>query len=467
MAKVPTRTNRPARKAVPTLTLDITHSTEDGLGIGRHGFKEALVAGAFPGEQVTATIEHEGQRRIICRLRGILKASADRITSPCRKAAQCQGCLLISMAYPAQLRSKEAKVRAALAAQPTLGKIQVLPIRRAEQPLGYRTNVKLAMAKVRGKVIIGLYRRGSHEVVDIGDCPLHHPLINRIVAAVREEVERQGVFVYDPRKQRGLLRYLAIRVSPGTGRAMVTFVTSERNFREVTHLGKWLLKKVPEIISVQQNVNSSEGNVIFGRETLKMLGTADLLDQVGEVRLRIAPTSFFQVNHEQAAAIYALVRQWAGLNRQETAVDLYCGIGGIALHLAKDAGRVIGIELAEEAVQNARQNSKLNGLSNCDFFAGDAAQLLEDLSPRIPTGSVVVLNPPRSGCEEEVLQTLATLQPRTIIYVSCNPLTLARDLRLLHTLGYRAEEVQPVDMFPQTPHVEAVVRLVQKKGDRK
>jgi 23S rRNA (uracil1939-C5)-methyltransferase len=462
MAKVPTRTNRPARKAIPTLTLDITHSTDDGLGIARHGFKEALVAGAFPGEQVTATVEHEGQRRIICKLRGILKASPDRITSPCRKAAQCQGCLLISMSYRAQLRSKEEKVRAALAAQPSLGKIAVQPIRRAAQPLGYRTNVKLAMAKVRGKVMIGLYRRGSHEVVDIGDCPLHHPLINKIVAAVREEVEKQGVFVYDPRKQRGLLRYLAVRVSPGSGRAMVTFVTSERNFREVTHLGKGLMQKVPEIISVQQNINSSEGNVVFGRETLKMLGTPDLLDQVGEVRLRIAPTSFFQVNHQQAAAIYALVRQWAALRKDETAVDLYCGIGGIALHLAPDAGRVIGIELAEEAVQNAKQNSKLNGWSNCDFFAGDAAELLEDLAPRIPAGGVAVINPPRSGCEEGVLKTLAALQPRTIIYVSCNPLTLARDLRLLTTLGFRAEEVQPVDMFPQTPHVETVVKLTKK-----
>ncbi|HXV21965.1 MAG TPA: 23S rRNA (uracil(1939)-C(5))-methyltransferase RlmD, partial [Desulfuromonadales bacterium] len=219
-------------------------------------------------------------------------------------------------------------------------------------------------------------------------------------------------------------------------------------------------KKVPEVVSVQQNVNPSEGNAIFGRETLRILGTPDLLDMVGNIRLRIAPASFFQVNNEQAARIYALVRQWAQLSRQEVALDLYCGIGGIALHLAADAGRVIGIESVEEAVRNAKENARMNGLANCTFLAGDAAELIEDLVSQVQPGSVAVLNPPRSGCERQVLEAVAGLQPRTLIYVSCAPETLARDLDILAVLGYRTAEVQPVDMFPQTPHVESVARLV-------
>jgi 23S rRNA (uracil1939-C5)-methyltransferase len=190
-----------------------------------------------------------------------------------------------------------------------------------------------------------------------------------------------------------------------------------------------------------------------------MVGVPDLIDQVGDIRLRIAPTSFFQVHNEQAARIYAQVRQWAKLQPQETAIDLYCGIGGIALNLANDAGRVIGIEASEEAVRNARENARMNDLTNCTFLAGDAAELVHDLAMEVTAGSVAVVNPPRGGCDEEVLAALAALAPRAMIYVSCNPETLARDLDLLQRLGYGTEEVQPVDMFPQTPHVESVARL--------
>jgi 23S rRNA (uracil1939-C5)-methyltransferase len=447
------------RVPVPPIELDISRLDDEGLGIGYYQTKEVLIAGALPGEKVTFAIEHEGQRRIIGQLRKVLRKSVERGVPSCKRAQDCQGCSLIAMNYPAQLRFKEAKVRRHLSNRTPLAEVPVLPILEAEQRLGYRTNAKLVMAKERGEVKIGLYRRGSHTVVDIADCPLHHPLINRIVAVVKEEIARQDVYLYNPRSKRGLLRYLTIKVAPAANRAMVTFVCSERNFRDLTHLGKWLMKKVPEVVSVQQNINSAEGNVIFGRETLKMLGVPDLVDQVGEIRLRIAPTSFFQVNNEQAARIYAQVRQWAGLKPGEIAVDLYCGIGGIALNLARDAARVIGIEVSEEAVRNARENARMNERNNCAFIAGDAAELIHDLAGELPPGSVAVLNPPRGGCAEEVLTELAGLAPRTIIYVSCNPETLARDLELLHRLGYGTEAVQPVDMFPQTPHVESIARL--------
>jgi 23S rRNA (uracil1939-C5)-methyltransferase len=241
---------------------------------------------------------------------------------------------------------------------------------------------------------------------------------------------------------------------------MVTFVTAERDFRQVTHLGKGLQRQVPEVVSINQNVNPGTGNAILGRETLRMIGAPDLLDLLGDLRLRIAPASFFQVNHEQAARIYALVRQWAGLSREETAVDLYCGIGGIALTLARDAGRVIGVEVVADAVNNAKDNARLNHLANCSFLAGDAEELLQDLTHDGAPGAVAVVNPPRNGCEPGVLKALAGLAPRLLLYVSCEPETLARDLNLLAHLGYRTEEIQPVDMFPQTAHIESVARLV-------
>ncbi len=462
MARPPTRTKKPARPAPrPCIDIDILHLNDEGVGVGRHAGKEVLVGNALPGEKVSVQLEHEGQRRIVGRLRKVLTASPDRIVSPCPMAEDCQGCSLIRMNYPAQLAFKEKRLRLALDNHPTLRKLQPLPIAPAAHPLGYRTNAKLAMARERGAVRIGLYRRGTHQVVDIGDCPLHHPLINRIVRVVREEVQRQKIFVYDPVSRRGLLRYLAIRVSPSSNKAMVTFVTAERDYRQTTHLGKWLMRKIPEVVSVQQNINPSTGNVVFGRDTIRMLGVADLIDRVGDIALRMAPTSFFQVNNEQAAFIYRLVRQWAALKKGETAIDLYCGIGGIALHLARDAGGVAGIEVVEEAVRNARENARMNGLDNCSFRAGDAADLVAELAP--DTVAVAVVNPPRGGCDRPVLEALAGLRPRALIYVSCNPATLARDLDLLQGLGYRTDRLQPVDMFPQTGHLETVVRLLPIK----
>jgi len=460
---MPPRPSRKGGKPAPGETAlyetVIERFDDEGLGFARFEGKELRIPGAFPGERVSFSVSYRGQRRMGGDLRKILERSPDRRHSPCRQERACLGCPLIAMNYAAQLRSKRERVVQALGAHRALARVPVAETLAADQPLGYRTNAKLALAKIRGKVKIGLYRRGSHEVVDLTDCPLHHPLINRIIAVVREEIERQGVWVYDERKQSGLLRYLLVRVSPANNQALVTFVTSERNFREITHLAKWLSKKVPEVVSVQQNVNPSEGNVVLGRETLKMLGHATLRDRVGETRLAISPASFFQVNHAQAERIYALVREWAGLQPQDVALDLYCGIGGIALNLARDAGQVIGIEVVEDAVRNARDNARLNGLENCRFLAGDTADLLEDLQGEFPPGGVITVNPPRKGVDDEVLEAIAGFAPRTLIYVSCNPESLARDLARLHELGLATVQVQPVDMFPQTPHVESVALL--------
>ncbi|MBN2426729.1 MAG: 23S rRNA (uracil(1939)-C(5))-methyltransferase RlmD [Deltaproteobacteria bacterium] len=460
MAKAPLKTaksNRP--RTIEPFEIDIKTLNEEGIGIGTRDNKEVWVAGTLPGEKVLATRENEGQYRIIARLQKILVAHPRRVAPPCRHARDCQGCPLLQLNYSEQLNFKQEKLRHAFSSYANLKDLQINAIAAAPEPLAYRTTAKLVFAKNRGRVQLGLYRRGTHEVVNIGDCPLHHPLLNQVAGVVREEVQRQNIFVYDPRTGRGLLRYLTIKVAPESAKVMVTFITSERNYRELNPLAKWLQRKVPEVVSVHQNVNTSSGNVIFGRETHKVLGLPDLITRIGEIRLRISPTSFFQVNHSQAAAIYALVRQWAGLRDDEHALDVYCGIGGIALHLAKDAGRVTGIEILEAAVQNARENARLNHIDNCNFQAGDSLELLRRHISETKPARMVVLNPPRSGCDKPVLEAAAALHPRMLIYVSCNPETLARDLDILHGCGLRAEMVQPVDMFPQTAHVESVARL--------
>lgn len=458
----PTRSQRPQPK--PELEIQIERIDADGYAVAQHERKLVRVSGALPGERVRIAIEHEGRYQVAARLRRILTRSPDRVSSPCRHTGSCDNCSLIGMAYPAQLRFKQQLVVNALAAYPALATASVAPTLAAPHPFGYRTQVKLAFGRHRRELQIGVYRRGSHAIVDLTDCPLHHPLINRIIAVVREEVARQQISIYDEKTGRGLLRYLLVRVAPSSGQAMVTFVTTQRDFRDLPRLAKWLTRKLPEVVSVQQNVNSRTGNVILGRETLKLLGHPTLFDQVGETRLAISPASFFQVNHDQAAAIYRLVREWADLKPQETALDLYCGIGGIALGLARTAAHVIGIEVVEDAVHNARENARLNRLDNCRFIAGDVVDLLEDLESELPPGSVAVLNPPRKGCDPEVLEALPALELRALLYVSCDPQSLARDLDILSRQGWQLAAVQPVDMFPQTVHVETVVKLVPARS---
>ncbi len=461
MKKQPKK-KQPARD---TLKLTIEQLDNEGIGLARHEGKTALVQGALPGETVIAEVEHIGRTHIYTQLRKVLRNAPQRTANiPCKKELDCLGCPLIGMKYQAQLDYKRQRVTSALAAQGLLQEELVAPTLASEPPLNYRASAKLVFGRKRDKISIGLYRRGSHQVVDSGDCPVHHPLINRIVAVVHDEVQRQGISIYSPKHQNGMLRYLLIRVSPSNEKALVTFVSNFRDLQQLPKLGKRLMHKVPEVIGVHQNVNSSTGNVILGQETLKLHGFPDLIERVGEIRLRISPEAFFQVNTRQATNIYQLVRQWAGLTRQQTAIDLYCGIGGIALHLAKDARQVFGIEYLDEAVRNATDNARLNELDNCRFIAGDAAEELQKLAAQRIKPTLATLNPPRKGCSEELLQSLCELAPQQIIYVSCDPDSLAHDLKVLVSRGYRLAKVQPVDMFPQTAHVETVVQLLLEEA---
>jgi 23S rRNA (uracil1939-C5)-methyltransferase len=456
---------KPSKKpqAKPTLKLTIDSLDSEGVGLARHENKTALVQGAFPGETVIAEVEHEGRTHIYTKLRRILRNAPQRTANnPCKKDLECLGCPLIGMKYQAQLDFKQQRVEKALADHHLLHDQLVQPALAAEPAVAYRASAKLVFGRKREKVLIGLYQRGSHEVIDTGDCPVHHPLINKIIKVVQDEVQRQSISVYSSRHKNGLLRYLLVRVSPDNNKALVTFVSNFRDLQQLPKLGKWLMRKVPKVIGVHQNINSSTGNVILGQDTIKLHGLPDLIDQVGDVKLRIAPEAFFQVNTTQAARIYALVRQWAQLSKRDSAIDLYCGIGGIALHLAKDAGDVIGIEYVEQAVRNATDNAKLNAQENCRFVAGDAAQELAKQAARLKNLRLVTLNPPRKGCADEVLQALVEIAPQQIIYVSCDPGSLARDLQRLSEAGYKLRQVQPVDMFPQTAHVETVVELVHQ-----
>jgi len=437
----------------------IARLDEDGLGVAQLGGLDLRVPLALPGERVEVDLGRRGAGAAYGRLERVLLPSPHRVPSLCRHAGSCVGCPLIAMAYPAQLALKRDRVRDAIGRYSRLAGAAIHEVWGAPEPLGYRATAKLSVARSRAGLVVGMNRPGSRLVVDTSSCPVHHPLVNAVAAAVRAEVARLRLEVFDPETERGLLRFLVVKVSPARRSAMVLLVVSRREVGLLARLAKGIEARVPEVVSVFGSVNTSDSGMVLGRETFRLLGAPDLFDQVGEVRLRISPLSFFQVNHAQAARIYARVRDWAALGPADTALDLYCGIGPIALHLARDAGRVAGIEIVPDAVRDARASAEANRLGNCSFRAGDAVELLRSVAARLGRPAVAVVNPPRAGCEPGVLVALAGLRPRTLLYVSCHPDTLARDLDLLAGQGFRTAEVQPVDMFPETAHVEAVARL--------
>ncbi|OGU17825.1 MAG: 23S rRNA (uracil-5-)-methyltransferase RumA [Geobacteraceae bacterium GWC2_53_11] len=445
------------------LELRISALDEDGYGTARSEEGMTLkVGGALPGDVVLAGIDHVAGGTAFCHVRKLLQPSQLRSKNPpCGESADCFGCPLIAMKYTEQKNWKRGMILAEMAKYPALSDCVVHPLLSPDSLIHYRTTAKLTVAGKFSEPFIGIYRRASHDVYDLDDCPIHHPLINKVVEAVRRGIKKGKVQVYNPQSKMGLLRYLVVRVSTFEKKAMVVFVTSKRSYNEIHHLARFVQEQVPEVEVVAQNVNASEGNVIMGQKDFFLTKKLHLTERIGDVAFRISPRSFFQVNNSGANLIYSKVREWAGLTGVETVLDLYCGIGGIALFLAGSAREVIGVEVVDEAVADAALNAKVNGIRNCRFEAGDVADLLDEMAEEQQRVDVAVLNPPRKGCDQKVLESVAALGPKSILYVSCSPQSLARDLDILHKLGYRCQEIQPVDMFPQTVHVENVARLVK------
>lgn len=450
----------PHLKRGMVLELLIDQMDEEGSGLGRSAGQLITVAGTVPQDRCLVRISHVGKRAVFAELIKLIEPSPLRLQRPpCSEAALCLGCPLIVMRYGEQLRWKQQQVQSALSAYPALQHLQVPRLLVPERNLGYRTTAKLAVAGSHADPYIGIYRRATHDVVDLDECVVHHPLINKVIKVVRSGISKLKVPIWQERNKSGVLRYLVVRVAESTGQVMVTFVTVRRAFNEIHHLARLLQEQVPEVTVVCQNVNSSEGNVIFGAHDHFLTKQQTLQDRIGQVQLLISPRSFLQAQHDGARLLYETALAFSSLNDTGQVLDLYCGIGGIALTLAPKATQVLGIELNKEAVADARRNARLNDASNCRFEAGDVQEMLDDLLEEGCFFDLIVLNPPRKGCDREVLDKVVKLQPQRVVYVSCSPLTFARDLDILAAQGYRCCQVQPVEMFPHTPHVENVAMI--------
>lgn len=446
-----------------TVELDITGQGHEGEGVGRHEGFTVFVPGAIAGERVRAKIVKVQKSYAYARLMEVIEPSKYRTTPPCPVYRRCGGCHLQHMTYEGQLEHKRQVVIDALTRIGKLGDVPVHPTLGMDKPWEYRNKSQVPVGWVNGKIVAGFYAPRTHDIIDLEGCPIQHPYSDEIVNKVKRALADFAIPPYDEAAHKGLVRHIVARVGYHTGETMVALVTNGRKIPGADRLIRRLREEIPHVVSIVQNVNTAVTNVIFGPETITLWGKDAIEDRIGDVRFSISARSFFQVNPVQTKVLYDKALEYAQLAGEETVIDAYCGIGTISLFLARKAKRVIGVEAVAEAIEDAKRNAALNGIANVEFRVGEAEKVIPELyAKRGLRADVVVVDPPRKGCDEALLQTIVDMRPDRVVYVSCNPSTLARDLRFLEDRGYRTQEVQPVDMFPQTKHVECVVSLKRK-----
>ena len=379
--------------------------------------------------------------------------------SPCPHYPHCIGCPLVDVPYPEQLLRKRDIVARALAAYPSLAHLEVPSVIASPHRLGYRARVKLVVRSTRGEVATGLYVPGSHRVIDISSCPVHPRPVNQVTRYLKGKLLELRIAPYDERNDSGQLRYVDFRYSFARRELSVTLVTRHREFPQGMALARSLSRKFSFITGVIQNINEQRGNVIWGDRYHLLSGRDSLMEQVGGLKFGFPAGVFSQANPSTAKKLYDMVAEMAALTGRENVVDLYCGVGPISIYLAGAARLVWGIDDGSLAIDTAKQNARRNGIGNCRFVEGDVGEKLGEAQKALGRVDRIVLNPPRKGVQPVAMDAILAVKAPKIIYVSCEPTSLARDLDKLVTHGYRIVRLQPLDMFPQTEQVENVVLL--------
>jgi len=439
----------------------------NGEGVGYFRRKAVFVPGALPGEVVKAVVERAERNYVVARLAEIEKRSPHRQQPPCPVYEACGGCQLQHMTYGAQLQAKEELVREAFARYAGINDLPLRPILGMDNPWGYRNKAQLQVGPGRGgagEPIVGLYSPGSRRLVDLSGCPIHHPKLDEVAAKVRRIAGRLGTTAYDERSGRGVLRTVVIRTGFRSENVQLTLVIAADRLPARAEWVEAVRREIPEVTGFAVNINRSSSPLVFGERTIHLWGKEWMDERLGPLRFRLSPRAFFQLNPEQTVRLYEAVREAAALDGTGRVVDAYCGTGTIALWLAPHAKEVRGVEVVREAVEDARRNAELNGISNARFYVGDAENKLLEWGRLGLRPDVVVADPPRSGCGPKLLEAIREIRPPRFVYVSCNPSTLAKDCRALLEAGYHIQWVQPVDMFPQTSHVECCVLLTRKSS---
>ncbi len=448
------------------VTLEIEDCGIDGEGIGKADGFTVFVKDAVIGDTVTAKIIKAKKNYGYGRLMEVLKPSPYRVEPKCEFARQCGGCQLQALSYDQQLVFKTNKVKGHLERIGGFTDIPMEPIIGMDELFHYRNKAQFPVGRNKeGKIVTGFYAGRTHNIIENRDCALGVAENKEVLDRVIAHMEKYGIEPYNEATGKGLVRHVLIRYGYFTKEVMVCLILNGNKLPKEEQLVKSLCE-IPGMTSITINVNKKRSNVILGEEICLLWGQEYITDRIGDISYQISPLSFYQVNPMQTQKLYAKALEYADLHGQETVWDLYCGIGTISLFLAQKAKFVRGVEIVPAAIENAKENAKLNGLENTEFFVGKAEEVLpREYKKNGVYADVIVVDPPRKGCDETLLETMVEMNPERIVYVSCDSATLARDLKYLCERGYELRKVCPVDQFGMTVHVETVVLLSQQKPD--
>ena len=445
------------------IRLNITSLTSDGDGVARTA--EGIVVfvpNTAVGDVIDALILKVKKNVAYAKVSAIITPSPDRIVPDCPVSERCGGCVYRHISYDAELRAKRQKVIDAVTRIGGLDAELVGNIIPSENIGGYRNKAMIPVGLDRdGSVVMGYYARHSHRITPCIDCQLSPPIFNAIAADFYDFIRSRPHLVYTPANRSGI-RHLYLRYAGTSGDVMVCIVAGKRTFLDDTVLYNSLTEKYPQIKTITVNVNPDDTNVILGRKTYTVTGDGTITDTLCGLRFSLSPPSFYQVNRDQAERLYAKAREYAAFSGGETLLDLYCGTGTIGLSMAGDCRELIGVEIIPEAIEDAKLNAAHNGITNARFLCGDATDAAAMLKGEGIAPDVIVVDPPRKGLTPELIAIIAEMSPNRVVYVSCDPATLARDLKLFTERNYSIKEITPVDMFPRTSHVEAVVMMSKR-----
>ena len=436
--------------------------TSEGSGVVKIAGFPFFVEGTIPGENVEIKMMKVNKSYGYARLISIIDKSPHRVEEKDVKGRQIGTMTLQHMTYESQLDYKQKVVQDAFERLGHFQEVNVLPVLGMNNPWQYRNKAQIPVQLVNGQIETGFYRKKSHQLVPIENFHIQHPEIDAAIIIVRDILRKYNLSIYDEKTHKGLIRHIIIKRGHHTGQMMVVLVATKTKLGVEEHIVKDLRTKLPKMVSLVLNMNPDKGNAILGRKNRILWGQDYYEDQMLGKTFRVSANSFYQVNTPQAEKLYQVAIDAADLSGKETVLDAYCGIGSISLSIAPHAEKVYAMEIVEEAIDMAQQNAQINEIENAVFQAGAAEDVLPQWNQQGIHFDVAVVDPPRKGLDPEFIQALIEQDPKRIVYVSCNPATCARDCRIIADAGYRVEKIQPVDLFPQTTHVETCVLLTKQ-----
>lgn len=444
------------------IVLPIRRLGINGEGVGHYEKQVVFVDGAIPGERVLVRVTKVERHFARAKLLRIQKRSAYRVKPPCPIYESCGGCQLQHIDSRLQRRLKRELVEEALRRYTGLTEIPIETTVMMEEPWKYRNKAQLPLKKIGNQVAMGMFSAQSHHLVNMRDCLVQHPLINQTLEVARKIVERLGISIYDEKKHQGILRHLVARIAFATEEIQLVLVTRLSSFPQEKALVQEVQRHLPKVTSLVLNHNPDRTSRVFGEQSRLLWGKEKLEERLGNLSFLLSSRAFFQLNPIQTIKLYDEVKKVAQLTGKETVVDAYCGVGTIGLWLADQAKEVLGMDTIPEAIEDAKENAQRNGIKNASYYVGEAEKWLPRWVNEGKKLDVIIVDPPRTGLEKTLLDALVRVKAKRIVYVSCNPSTLAKDLRHLLQGGYALQRVVPLDMFPQTSHVECVALLTRK-----